>query len=79
MAGQDDSLAMVELAPGKLWKKFPGMKRAFPRHLMEHHEFMLNHVAMLEEELSCFNGNAYFFWDKETFDGPAAIPVVNGL
>ena len=61
MAGQDGSLAMVELAPEKLRKKIPGKIRACPRHLMEHHEFMLNHVAMLEEELSWFNGSAYSF------------------
>ena len=85
VAGQDDSAAMAELARGKLRKKIPYLKRALQGHVMEHHQFMLeqllDHLALLEEQISRFNDRSAEalrpFLDKETLDRLDAIPGVN--
>ena len=76
---------MAELARGKLRKKIPELKRALHGHMMEHHPFMLeqwlDHLALLEEQISRFNDRIEEalrpFWDEQTFDRLGAIPGVN--
>ena len=85
VAGQDDPAAMAELARGKLRKKIPELKRALHGHVMEHHQFMLeqllDHLALLEEQISRFNDRIEEtllpFLDEQTFDRLDAIPGVN--
>ena len=85
VAGQDDPAAMAELARGKLRKKIPELKRALQGHVMDHHQFMLeqllDHLALLEEQVSRFNDRIAEalrpFLDEETFDRLDTVPGVN--
>ena len=85
VAGQDDPAAMAELARGKLRKKIPELKRALHGHVMDHHQFMLeqllDHLALLEEQISRFNDRIEEalrpFLDEQTFERLDAIPGVN--
>jgi transposase len=84
-AGQHDPAATAELARGKLRKKIPDLKRALKGCVMEHHQFMLeqllDHLALLEEQVSRFDdriGEALRpFLDEQTFGRLDAIPGVN--
>ena len=85
VAGQDDPAAMAELARGKLRKRIPELKRALKGHVMAHHQFMLeqllDHLALLEEQVSRFNDRIAEalgpFLDEQTFQRLDAIPGVN--
>ena len=87
VAGQDDPAAMAELARGKLRKKIPELKRALHGHVMEHHQFMLeqllDHLALLEEQISRFHVRIAemlrSFLDEQTFARLDAIPGVNRI
>jgi len=84
-AGHDDPAAMAELARGKLRKKIPELKRSLKGHVMEHHQFMLeqllDHLALLEEQISRFDDRIAevlrAFLDEETFQRLDQIPGVN--
>ena len=84
-AGHDDPAAMAELARGKLRKKIPELKRSLKGHVMEHHQFMLeqllDHLALLEEQISRFDQRIAEmlrpFLDEDTFKRLDEIPGVN--
>ncbi len=87
VAGQDDPAVMAELARGKLRKKIPELKRALKGHVMAHHQFMLeqllDHLALLEEQVSRFSDRIAEalapFLDEKTFEHLDAIPGVNRI
>jgi transposase len=76
---------MAELARGKLRKKIPELKRSLKGYVLEHHQFMLeqllDHLALLEEQISRFNERIMEvlrpFLDEETFQRLDEIPGVN--
>lgn len=84
-AGQDDPSAMAALARGKPRKKIPDLKQALRGHVMEHHRFMLeqllDHLALLEEQLASFSSRIEKelrpFVDDELLRQLDAIPGVN--
>jgi transposase len=85
--GQDDPNSMAELARGKLRKKIPELKRALKGHVLDHHQFMLeqllDHLGLLEEQISRFNDRIEEalrpFVDDETFNALDAVPGVNRI
>lgn len=85
VAGQDDPEKMAELARGTLRKKIPDLKRALQGHVTAHHQFLLSqlldHLAHLEEQLSCFSDRIESslrpFLDEATMDRLDAIPGIN--
>lgn len=85
VSGQDDPVALAELARGKLRNKIPDLKRALKGHVMEHHQFMLeqllDHLHLLEAQIARLGQRIEealrAFVDEETFQRLDAIPGVN--
>ena len=83
--GEDDPVALAELARGKLRKKIPDLVRALRGHVTEHHRFMLEqlfeHLAHLEEQLAKFSERIEEalrpFVSDATFERLDVIPGVN--
>lgn len=85
VSGEDDPVALAELARGKLRGKIPELKRALQGNVTQHHQFMLeqllDHLAHLEQQLAAFSKRIEDclrpFVNDATFKRLDTIPGVN--